>query len=102
MRIAIVGAGLAGLTCAAELQAREHQVTVYEAHAEVGGRTATRDTEAGGFDLGAQYFTARGAAFSKRLAAWREAGAPSWQFWSAASPAGAALRHVMRARRMMV
>jgi len=74
MRIAIVGAGLAGLTCAAELQAREHQVTVYEAHAEVGGRTATRDTEAGGFDLGAQYFTARGAAFSKRLAAWREAG----------------------------
>lgn len=80
MRIAIVGAGLAGLTCAAQLQAREHQVTVYEANAAVGGRTATRESELGGFDLGAQYFTATSTAFKHQLSAWRQAGwVEAWQ-----------------------
>jgi monoamine oxidase len=41
-RIAIVGAGLAGLTCAYRLRQRGIEATVYEAHAErVGGRCWT-------------------------------------------------------------
>lgn len=74
MHIAIIGAGLAGLTCAVQLQARGHTVTLYESNAEAGGRMTTRETEFGGFDLGVQYFTARSALFQKQVAAWRKAG----------------------------
>src|SRR4051812_46516032 len=74
MQIAIVGAGIAGLSCAQRLQSQGHHVTVYEKGGAVGGRMATRQNELGGFDHGAQYFTAAGAAFKKELAAWRKAG----------------------------
>ena len=74
MHIAIVGAGLAGLVCATRLQQRGHRVTVYEKNPDCGGRMHTRATELGGFDLGAQYFTASSAAFKKQVAAWRQAG----------------------------
>ncbi|WP_192562383.1 NAD(P)/FAD-dependent oxidoreductase [Pseudomonas gozinkensis] len=40
MRIAIVGTGIAGLTCA-YLLARRHEITVFEADARVGGHTHT-------------------------------------------------------------
>lgn len=36
-RVAVVGAGPAGLACAAELAQRGHDVTVFEGHDEVGG-----------------------------------------------------------------
>lgn len=74
MHIAIIGAGLAGLTCATHLQAKGHRVTVYEKNPEGGGRMHTRETELGGFDLGTQYLTASSAAFKKQVAAWRKAG----------------------------
>lgn len=74
MHIAIIGAGLAGLTCARYLQDRGHTVTVYERNASVGGRMSTRQTELGGFDHGAQYFTTSSARFKKEVAAWRKAG----------------------------
>ncbi len=74
MQIAVVGAGLAGLTCARQLQQQGHHVVVYERNAEVGGRMGTRQTELGGFDHGAQYFTASSEAFKKQVAAWRKAG----------------------------
>ena len=74
MHIAIIGAGLAGLTCARQLQERGHSVTVYERNAEVGGRMGTRQTELGGFDHGAQYFTASSARFKKEVTAWHKAG----------------------------
>ncbi len=74
MQIAIIGAGLAGLACAARLQANGHQVTVYEKNPDGGGRMHTRDTELGGFDLGTQYFTARSAVFRKQVAAWHKLG----------------------------
>ena len=47
MRIAIVGSGIAGLG-AAWLLAREHEVTVFEANAHIGGHTHTHDIELGG------------------------------------------------------
>lgn len=74
MHIAIIGAGLAGLTCARRLQAAGHDVIVYEKGDGVGGRMSTRQTELGGFDLGAQYFTASSDRFRNEVAAWRKAG----------------------------
>lgn len=74
MHIAVIGAGMSGLTCARQLQAQGHGVTVYEKNSEVSGRMSTRQTEFGGFDLGAQYLTAGSAGFRKQLAAWKKAG----------------------------
>jgi renalase len=72
MQIAIIGAGIAGLTAARQLQTQGHQVTVYEKSDGVSGRMSTRQTEVGGFDHGAQYFTASSARFKKEVNDWRK------------------------------
>lgn len=74
MHIAVIGAGLAGLTCARQLQQQGHSVVVYEKNDDVGGRMGTRQTELGGFDHGAQYFTASSERFKKETGVWRKAG----------------------------
>lgn len=80
MHIAVIGAGLSGLTCARQLQTQGHHIVVYEKSDGVGGRMRTRQTELGGFDLGAQYFTASSERFSVAVAAWRKAGwVQPWQ-----------------------
>lgn len=56
-RVAVVGAGIAGLACARELLARGAWVTVFEEGRTAGGRAGTQMADAGGFDHGAQYFT---------------------------------------------
>jgi predicted NAD/FAD-dependent oxidoreductase len=63
IRVAVVGAGIAGLACARHLAARGVQVTVFERSRAPGGRVATRRTDAGGFDHGAQYFTVQSHRF---------------------------------------
>lgn len=72
MQIAIVGAGIAGLTAARQLQSQGHSVTIYEKNDAVSGRMSTRQTEVGGFDHGAQYFTATSERFKKEVADWRK------------------------------
>ena len=76
MRIAIVGAGIAGLSCAHALQADGNTVTVFDKGRGPGGRMATRrvDTALGtiAFDHGAQYFTARDPAFVQTVVRWSE------------------------------
>ncbi len=62
IRIAVVGAGLAGLVTANALS-RARDVTVFEKSRGVGGRIATRYAGKFEFDHGAQFFTARSAAF---------------------------------------
>jgi renalase len=74
MHIAIIGAGIAGLTCARQLEVEGHSVVIYEKNSDVGGRMYTRHTELGGFDVGAQYFTADSERFKKAIAHWRKAG----------------------------
>lgn len=73
-RIAVIGAGMAGLTCARALQFGGHDVVVFDKARGPGGRMATRRDEHGNFDLGAQYFIARDASFAAEVEVWREAG----------------------------
>lgn len=62
-QIAVIGAGMAGITCARTLHQAGHRVTVFEKSGSLGGRMATRDSAFGSFDHGAQYFTARDPRF---------------------------------------
>jgi renalase len=73
-RIAVVGAGIAGLTAAADLLAAGHTVTLFDKSGKVGGRCATRRSAAGSFDHGVPNFVARSAAFRAQVLAWRDAG----------------------------
>ncbi|HEU4671183.1 MAG TPA: FAD-dependent oxidoreductase [Dyella sp.] len=75
-RVAIVGAGMAGLACARELRRRGLVAQVLEKSRGLGGRLATRRTEGGDrFDHGAQFVTARDPGFAVELEAWAGAGA---------------------------
>ena len=64
---AVIGAGIAGITCARTLLQAGHRVTVFEKSAGVAGRMATRDSAFGSFDHGAQYFTVRDPRFALAL-----------------------------------
>lgn len=75
MRIALLGAGLAGLAAARRLRAAGAAVRLYDKGRAPGGRVATRRAGGGQFDHGAQYFTAREPGFAAAL---REAGAAPW------------------------
>jgi predicted NAD/FAD-dependent oxidoreductase len=91
MRVAVVGAGVAGLACARRLKAFGHAPLVFDKGKGPAGRMASRrlSTPVGemAFDLGAQYFTVRSAEFADRVAdwvargvvaPWPEAGADAW------------------------
>ena len=62
-RVAVVGAGLAGLTCARKLTQAGLDVIVFEKSRGVGGRLSTRRVDWATFDHGTQYFTARDPVF---------------------------------------
>lgn len=64
---AVIGAGLAGIACARTLVQAGHRITLFEKSRGPGGRMATRETEFGGFDHGAQYFTVRDPRFERVL-----------------------------------
>lgn len=66
-RIAVVGAGVAGLACARTLARAGHEVTVFDQGSEVGGRMASQSTPFGSFDHGVQYFTVRDERFARVL-----------------------------------
>lgn len=78
-RIAVVGAGIAGLACAAALVEGGQRVTLFDKSRRPGGRVATRRADGVSFDHGAQYATARGAGFRALLAGLEaEAAAAPW------------------------
>ena len=82
--IAVIGAGMAGLACATELQKVGLQVTVFEKSRGASGRLSTRlgldNNQAWQCDHGAQYFTARDATFRAEVLRWQQAGvAEIWQ-----------------------
>ena len=74
LRVAVVGAGLAGLACAEVCGAHAALVTLFDKGRSPGGRLATRRMPSHAFDLGAQYFTARGPGFAERVRSWVSAG----------------------------
>ncbi len=87
-RVAIIGAGLAGLACGARLGEGGVAVALFDKARGPGGRMSVRRiaTPSGeaAFDHGAQYFTVRGASFRDQVARWAADGvvAP----WPAAGP----------------
>src|SRR5918994_3608602 len=90
MKIAVVGAGIAGLSAARALVDRGHEAIVFEQARGPGGRVSTsrlRGIEmprglAGStlaFDHGAQYFTARDPRFASLISQWeRDRVAAKW------------------------
>ncbi|MEM8630267.1 MAG: NAD(P)-binding protein [Pseudomonadota bacterium] len=77
--IVIVGAGLAGLTCAAALRQAGHAPVVLEKSRGLGGRLATRRRQEGAYDHGAVAVSAETAAFSEFLNGAQAAGhAAAW------------------------
>jgi predicted NAD/FAD-dependent oxidoreductase len=68
MRVAIVGGGISGLSCARGLVAGGHTVRVFDKGRRPGGRAATRRDGAFAFDHGAQYFTTETAEWSAMIA----------------------------------
>lgn len=78
MNIAIVGAGMAGLSCADALVAHGHTVSLFDKGRGPGGRMSTRRLETpvgeAAFDFGAQYFTVRDAAFAQMTQRWSDNG----------------------------
>lgn len=76
--VAIVGAGLAGLSCADALCRAGMKVSLFDKGRGPGGRMSSRriDTPLGSavFDFGAQFFTARDAAFAEQVRSWENCG----------------------------
>lgn len=79
-RVAVIGAGIAGAACARTLAEHGVEVVVFEKSRGPGGRMSTRRGEAGEFDHGAQYFTARDERFARRIESWCHDGvAAEWK-----------------------
>lgn len=73
-RIAVIGAGIAGLSCATELERAGMRVTVFDKSRGMGGRMSTRRGDGWQADHGAQYFTARDPDFISEVERWQRAG----------------------------
>jgi renalase len=78
-RVAVIGAGMAGMACAAGLQGAGMEVSLFDKSRGVGGRLATcRVPDAGWcFDHGATHFSARSPRFRAMLARAEAAGVMS-------------------------
>jgi len=72
--IAIIGAGIAGLSAAQALQKEGLTVHLFDKGHGSGGRMASKRSDAGALDLGAQYFTARDRRFVEQVQAWQSKG----------------------------
>ena len=104
MRIAIIGAGIAGLACADWLGARGIDTVLFDKGRGAGGRMSTRriETPAGPvlLDHGAQYFTARDPLFLDKVTTWSEHGlAAPWldagpDAWVGTPTMNAPIRHM--------
>ena len=79
-RVAIVGAGMSGLSAASILAAEGLDVQIFEKSRGCGGRMATRRSSGFEIDHGAQYFTVREDSFRNAVNDWLDLGiAAPWE-----------------------
>lgn len=71
-RVAVIGAGVAGLAAARLLTDKGLDVAVFDKGRGPGGRLATRRAEGFAFDHGAQYFSVKDVRLDKHLRSWRD------------------------------
>jgi predicted NAD/FAD-dependent oxidoreductase len=78
MKVAIIGAGMAGLVCAANLTTLGHTTALFDKGRGPGGRMSSRRVQTpmgeATFDHGAQYFTVRDQRFRAQVDAWHRGG----------------------------
>lgn len=75
MKVGIVGAGIAGLACAAHLEESGITSVLFDKGKRPAGRLATLQLDGMAWDFGAQYLKpGGGGAFAAQVAAWRQAG----------------------------
>lgn len=95
LRLAVIGAGIAGLACAREVQRAGGSVEVFEKSRGSGGRLATRYRGNLRFDHGAQYLTARSPGFrevietaqaAQAAAVWQPRGIAAAETWYVGRP----------------
>jgi len=80
--VAIIGAGMAGLTCATALQGLVRDVKVFEKEVFAGGRVNRFREREFEFNHGAQYFTVNHPLFWNIVQAWQSAGiVRPWDGW---------------------
>ncbi len=80
MNIAVIGAGISGLSCATALRNAGHTVQVFDKSRGLGGRMSTRKGEGWQADHGAPYFKTYDSKFRAEVTRWCEAGAAApWQ-----------------------
>lgn len=77
MKVAVIGAGIAGISCASELQQAGCDVMLFDKARGPGGRMTSKRTAYGYMDFGAQYFTARHPLFQQQVAKWQQQGVVS-------------------------
>lgn len=70
MNVGIVGAGIAGLACAARLAQSGIAATLFDKGAKPGGRLSTLDLDCGTWDFGAQFIESVDGPFAAQLARW--------------------------------
>jgi predicted NAD/FAD-dependent oxidoreductase/deoxyribodipyrimidine photolyase len=73
-RIAIIGAGIAGLSCAWHLQREGIKTTIFEEASSAGGRIATHTHKTSTFDVGTPFFTANHPYFKTFIEYWEKKG----------------------------
>ncbi|MCD8522173.1 MAG: FAD-dependent oxidoreductase [Saccharospirillaceae bacterium] len=72
--IAIIGAGMAGLSALQHLADQGHEVTVFDKSRGSGGRMASKRVDNASWDMGAQFIRAHSAAFTAQLQQWQRYG----------------------------
>ena len=73
-KTAIIGAGMAGITAARSLIAAGHNVQIFEKSRGSGGRLASKRSDMGRVNLGAQAFSTSDPLFLEELNSWQQAG----------------------------
>ena len=79
--VAIIGAGIAGLSAAKSLMQQGINVTLFEKSRGLGGRASTRRLPWANLDLGVQYFTVQTPEFAQQVSKWkRQKKVAQWSF----------------------